>query len=204
MLLVGVDVILGPLLTFIVFNPRKKSLVYDLAVIVMLQVAALIYGVNVMASARPAFVVYLNGAFEVVGAKDVMAADMGEAKLPEFRSLSWTGPQLAAVRIPADPGQQIKILMESGSGGPDYTLYPKFYIPYATASREAAGKGTPLSTLAQKAPENSVAVAGLVKSSGRPIEELVYLPLRARTSEMTIVLSKAEGNVIGVLPLSPR
>jgi hypothetical protein len=204
LLLIGVDVILGPLLTFIVFDPRKKSLVYDLAVIVMLQVAALIYGVSVMASARPAYIVYLNGAFEVVGAKDVMTGDMGDAKLPEFQSLSWTGPRLAAARVPIDPGLQIKIAMESSDGLPDYTLYPRFYIPYATASREAAGRGMPLATLAQKAPENSEAIAGLVKASGRPIEEMAYLPLRTRAGEMTIVVSKAEGDVIGVLPLNPR
>ena len=43
--LVGVDVTLGPLLTLIIFNPKKKSLRFDLSVIAALQVAALAYGV---------------------------------------------------------------------------------------------------------------------------------------------------------------
>jgi hypothetical protein len=204
LLLVGVDVIIGPLLTFIVFNPAKKSLVYDLAVIVMLQVAALIYGVHIMASARPAFVVYLRGAFDVVTANDVVAAGMGEAKLPEFQSLPLTGPRLAAARIPLDPGLQLRIGMESANGGPDFTAYPQYYIPYSTASRDAAARGQPLAGLAQKSPEHAKAVAGLARSSGKTVDALVYLPLRTRTGERTIVLGKAEGEVVGVLPVSPR
>ena len=204
LLLVGVDVVIGPLLTFIVFDPAKKSLVYDLAVIVMLQVAALIYGVHVMASARPAFVVYLRGTFDVVSANDVVTEGMGEANLPEFRSLPLTGPKLAAARIPLDPGLQLKIGMESAAGGPDFTAYPRFYIPYSTASREAAVRGQPLAGLAQKSPEHAEAVAGLVRSSGKSPDALVYLPLRTRTDERTIVLGKAEGEIVGVLPVSPR
>jgi hypothetical protein len=98
LLLIGVDVILGPVLTFIVFDPAKKSLVYDLAVIVMLQIAALVYGVHVMATARPAFVVYFRGAFDVVTANDVVTEGMDEAKLPEFQTMPLTGPRLAAAR----------------------------------------------------------------------------------------------------------
>jgi hypothetical protein len=31
MILLGVDVVLGPLITLIIFNPKKKSLRFDLA-----------------------------------------------------------------------------------------------------------------------------------------------------------------------------
>ena len=48
-LVVGIDVVLGPLLTLIVFHPKKKSLIWDLAVIVAVQLGALGYGVWVMA-----------------------------------------------------------------------------------------------------------------------------------------------------------
>ncbi|HQR09885.1 MAG TPA: TfpX/TfpZ family type IV pilin accessory protein [Casimicrobiaceae bacterium] len=204
LLLIGVDVVLGPFLTFVVFDPAKKSLAYDLAVIVMLQVAALIYGVHVMASARPAFIVYLRGAFEVVAAQDVDLRDIGKARLPEFQSVPLTGPRLAAARIPVDPGLQLQIAMEAATGGADFTVYPRFYIPYATASREAAARGEPLSKLSAARPGDADLVGKLVASSGKPIDGLVFLPLRTRLKEMAIVLTKAEGNVVGVLDVSPR
>jgi hypothetical protein len=204
LLLVGVDVVLGPLLTFVVFDPAKKSLAYDLAVIVMLQIAALIYGVHVMASARPVFVVYLRGGFDVVSANDVVSEGMAEAPLPEFQSVPLTGPRLAATRVPVDPGVQLKIGMEAMAGGPDLTAYPRYYIPYATASRDAAASGKPLATLAKAKPENAAAVAKLVASSGKSMDELVYLPMHARGAPMSIVLDKAKGDVIGVLPVDPN
>ena len=94
--------------------------------------------------------------------------------------------------------------MESTNGGPDFTAYPRYYIPYATAARDAAARGEPLARLAQRSPGHAEAVARLVSSSGRSPDGLVYLPLRTRTGEMTIVLGKAEGEVIGVLAVSPR
>ena len=204
MLLIGVDVILGPLLTFIVFDPAKKSLSYDLAVIVMLQIAALVYGVHVMASARPAFVVYLRGGFDVVPANDVVTEGMAQAPLPEFQSVPLAGPRLAATRVPVDPGVQLRIGMEAAAGGADLTAYPRYYIPYSTASRNAAASGKPLAALAQASPENATAVAKLAASSGKSVAELVYLPLRARGAPMSIVLDRANGDVVGVLPLEPR
>jgi hypothetical protein len=204
MLLIGVDVVLGPLLTFVVFDPAKRSLVYDLAAIAMLQIAALIYGIHVMAAARPAFIVYLRGGFDVVSANDLVTEGMAEAKLPEFRSVPFNGPRLAATRIPVDPGLQLKISMETMAGGPDLTAYPRYYIPYATASREAAASGRPLASLAQASPDNAAAVAKLVASSGKAMDDLVYLPLHARAAPMSIVLDKAKGDVVGVLRLDPR
>src|SRR4051812_39853954 len=53
-LILGVDVTIGPLITFVIFVPRKKGLAFDLAVIAILQTAALAYGVYVLFESRPA------------------------------------------------------------------------------------------------------------------------------------------------------
>ncbi len=62
-LVVLVDLALGPLLTFVVFNKTKpaKELKRDLSIIVLFQVLALSWGVYVTHSVRPSFVVYFNG-----------------------------------------------------------------------------------------------------------------------------------------------
>ena len=43
-ILAGVDVVLGPLLTFIVFKIGKPSLKFDMSCIILMQIGALIYG----------------------------------------------------------------------------------------------------------------------------------------------------------------
>jgi hypothetical protein len=141
----------------------------------------------------------VRGAFDVVAANDVVAEGLAEAKRPEFRSLSLTGPRLASARIPIDPGMEMRITMESMNGGSDFSAYPRFYIPYATDSPDAAARGKPLTELAKSSAENAEDVAKLVNASGKPVESLVYLPLHTRSGVMAIVLGKPEGDVVGVL-----
>lgn len=65
-----VDVVLGPGLTLLVFNPVKKSLKFDMAVILLLQVSALTWGVKSVYMEKPATAVFYWGKFSCVAQKD--------------------------------------------------------------------------------------------------------------------------------------
>lgn len=52
LMLLGIDLILGPLLTFLVFKEDKKKLKFDLGVILIIQLSRLFFGL-VYLSARP-------------------------------------------------------------------------------------------------------------------------------------------------------
>lgn len=45
LMLLAIDVIIGPLLGLLVYKERKKSLKFDLSVIIIIQIAALCYGI---------------------------------------------------------------------------------------------------------------------------------------------------------------
>lgn len=53
LVIAGVDLVLGPALTLIVFNPAKKSLKMDLTIIAAIQIAALAYGSYTVHNTRP-------------------------------------------------------------------------------------------------------------------------------------------------------
>ena len=55
-----VQIVLGPLLTFIVFKPGKPGLKFDLSVIALVQVVALVYGTVVIYPVDQCY--YLAGA----------------------------------------------------------------------------------------------------------------------------------------------
>lgn len=65
-ILLVVDVVLGPLLTFIIYDKSKKSLKTDILVIVFLQVIALIYGTVQIHSQRPVLITYVGDRFQVI------------------------------------------------------------------------------------------------------------------------------------------
>jgi hypothetical protein len=72
-IIVAVDVVMGPLLTFAVFNRKKpmKELKRDLGIIVLLQVAALGYGLWTVFISRPVLLVHEYDRFRVVHAIEV-------------------------------------------------------------------------------------------------------------------------------------
>ncbi|MEM8547120.1 MAG: hypothetical protein AAGF46_03050, partial [Pseudomonadota bacterium] len=63
--LVGVDLVLGPLLTVILYKPGKKGLWFDMGFIAVVQAAALIYGTSVLYQERPQYVIFAVDRFVV-------------------------------------------------------------------------------------------------------------------------------------------
>lgn len=62
------DVVLGPVLTFLVFNPKKtrRALAFDFSLIGLAQLGALIYGTHAVISQRPVAVAMSSGVFQAV------------------------------------------------------------------------------------------------------------------------------------------
>ncbi|MGB5325305.1 MAG: hypothetical protein WBN40_07785 [Pseudomonadales bacterium] len=65
-LIAGIDLVLGPLLTLIVYNRTKKSLPFDLAIIAAVQVTALAAGCWLVYQERPIAVVFADQRFSTM------------------------------------------------------------------------------------------------------------------------------------------
>jgi|GEM_PF-1380637 len=70
-ILIGVDVILGPLFTLLVFKQGKKHLKIDLMVIALVQLVAFIYGAYTLYLGKPTLVVLKGDVFEIVTQKNI-------------------------------------------------------------------------------------------------------------------------------------
>ena len=165
-LLIGVDVVIGPLITLIVYDPKKKNLRFDLAVIAALQLAALAYGCSIMFNARPVYNVFVVDRFEVIAANGVDEASRAKAA-PEFRSLPLTGPKVIAARQPDDPKRFADIAIGAVDGGPDLGNLPEFYVPYAQFRQDAGKRARPLAELAKRQPQDAAKIRAFVADSGR-------------------------------------
>lgn len=201
LLLIGVDVVIGPLLTLIVFDPRKKNLKLDLAVIVALQLAALVYGASIMFNARPVFVAFAGDRFELVEANAIATVDL-EAARPAFRALPLTGPRIVGTRLPVNPQDRERLAMAAMVGG-SIGVFPQHYVPYAMVARDAIARGQPVSKLRTRNAAQAADIDAWVAASGRPEATLRYLPLQARHGDMTVIIAAATGDVLGVLPIDP-
>lgn len=201
-LIMGVDVIIGPFLTLAVFKSGKKGLKFDLTVIALLQIAAFCYGMHTIAVARPVFVVAETDRFVVVAGNQLDDKDLADAKLPQFATRSWTGPQLVGVVVPKQ-GKDVFDLALSASAGKDIDKFPKYYVPYAQVADGLIAHAHPLIALIAKHPEQAQMVNRFVSHSGQTFANLVYLPLQGRLQSFTMVLSTQSRQPLAALDVNP-
>jgi hypothetical protein len=133
MLVVGVDVVLGPLITLIIFNTKKKSLKFDLMCIAILQMVALAYGVSTMFQARPVYTVFNNNRFDVVIAAGMNVDEQAKVTNAMFKSLPIAGPQIVAMELPNEKKELEHVLFS----GIDSRAFSQYYVAYDAKAKEA-------------------------------------------------------------------
>lgn len=199
-LIVGIDVCMGPLMTLVIFDPRKKELLFDLCVVAILQLAALGYGVYAMHAGRPVFVAFVENKFAVVTAAQLEDKALGQA-LPEFRQLSLTGPRYVAVEMPSDP-KELQDVLFAGLSGLGAQHVPKYYRPYADHTREILAAARKLEALSTS-PEDAIKLQQAVDQSGRKRENLRFLPVVTERAMLTALLDGESAEVVGLLDVRP-
>jgi len=202
MLLMGVDVVIGPLITLIVFDPKKMNVRFDLAVIALLQLAALLYGCSIMFKARPVYNVFVVDRFEVIAANAIDDESREKAKTA-FQSLSLTGPKLAGALEPTDPKRQADIVMSAAGGGNDLSNLPDLFVPYDDVKARAGQAAKPLSELVNHQPQDAPVVKSFVAASGHAEDTVGYLPMRVRNRDMAVVVDRKTGDIVGIVPVNP-
>ena len=131
-MLVSIDVILGPLLTLAVFNLKKPraELVRDLAIIGLVQLLALGYGLWTVYQARPVHMVFEMDRFRVTHAADIDPELLAKAP-PSLQALPNTGPTTLAVR-PLLSDEKFSITMAALNGA-QMAFRPDLWQPYDAA-----------------------------------------------------------------------
>lgn len=201
-LLVSVDIVLGPLATFAVFDRRKPWAVLrrDLGVIVLLQVAALGYGLHTTFVARPVVLALEGNRFRAVQALAVEESELPQAP-PELQSLSLSGPRTVRTMMPTEGSEKFDAI-QLGLAGIDLGMRPKYWRVWDEAGRrEALASARPLAALLKRQPSPQPEVDAAVARTGLGVPSLVYLPLLARRTDWVVLLDASDGRIVGFAPL---
>lgn len=202
-LMVGVDVVCGPVLTAILFNPAKpkREIKLDLSLIALLQATALAFGIYSISLARPVIQAFESDRFVVVSAAEIDPVQLQHA-LPDLRSLSWTGPRLVGTR--QAQAHEILQSIELSLQGLAPSARPNWWQPYADSVAEVKTRMRPVSALRKNlSPDGQRAVDAAVQKTGQSIEALHYLPLVARHNlNGWVVLLNNQAEIMGYAPVS--
>lgn len=198
-IIVSVDVVMGPLLTFVVFNLAKprKELWRDLAIIALLQVGALGYGLHTLFEARPIALVFEVDRFRVVTAANVLVAELPRAP-EEYRALPLAGPWLLGTRAAANGKEQLDAI-DTALQGVDVGQRPSFWQPYARSRAQALERSRPVAALLAQHPTARSAIERRLKELGLTADTARFLPTTARAAGW-VTLMGPDGAVAGFAP----
>lgn len=128
LLVLIVELCLGPLMSLVIYNPNKAraELIRDYSVVGLVQLAALIYGLHSVALSRPVYLVFVKDRIEIIAATELKTDDLALVNNELFKSLPWFGPRSICTESPTDPKEKSDLLF-SGLAGKDIQLMPKYY-----------------------------------------------------------------------------
>lgn len=204
LILVGVDVVCGPLLTLVLFNPKKprRELFTDMGLVVLIQLAALAYGLHTAYQARPLFLVHEVDRFRVITVGDYGDANVDQAiaRLDAPLQPHWfKGPVTIGIRDPMDAKERQDVMFESTFGGRDYAQRPEFYVPYdAGYQGKALARAKPLNAFTDRYPDTAGDAADVLERQGVSADDALFLPVLHK-QEWVAVLDRS-ARILGFLP----
>lgn len=201
-IVVVVDVVLGPLITFVIFNRKKptRELRRDLAIVVLIQLAALGYGLWTVFVARPVHLVFEIDRFRVVHAVDI-DDDLLSKKPAGIDAMPLFGPTLLAVRPFHDSNESADATVAALRGA-DLGARPDLWQSWEEGKARAMAAAKPVSQLKTKFAARAAEIDQQIKTFGVPNpERLAYLPMIGRKSFWTAFIDPATAQVVGFMPL---
>lgn len=201
-LIVGVDVVCGPLLTFILASPQKKrrEMLLDLTLVAIIQLSAFIYGLHSVYEARPVAVVYEIDRLRVLAQADIYEPELAQA--PEsYHHIPFIGIWQLATREKKESDDTINDI-NLALQGYDIGQRPSWWIPYADARKTIQKRALPLNTLMQHISEDKrILIEKTATKHGYPSEKLWFLPITSpKSSEWTAILNN-DMHIIDVIPV---
>jgi hypothetical protein len=201
--LVGVNLVLGPALTLVLFKPGKKGLRFDVVLIAVVQLGGLGYAAREMYVERPYFTVFAVDRFTVLGREDADLAQWVEAR-SRVGSKPFFGPLLAVAVRPKDRAGMERLIEETVLGGkPDIDRRPEFWDRYDAHVTEVAARAKPLQTLAAHGGDVAIRVATLPRKLGIAADRLGVIPLVTKNGYLSVVIDTETGAPLEAFAVDP-
>jgi len=198
----GVDVVVGPLLTFIVAraNKPRRILARDIAVIVAIQLCALAYGTTSIWSGRPLYYAFSENVLQVVQAYDISAGERDLARrqkaalAPHWYSL----PHWIWAPLPEDPGERGRILASAVTGGDDVISMPRYFKPWEQGLPALRTQLKKVDDVAYFSPAEKQKLKALLRAAGLSADAPTSMPLTGRGHPLLAVFDPASLTIIAI------
>ncbi|VAW99108.1 hypothetical protein MNBD_GAMMA22-1432 [hydrothermal vent metagenome] len=206
-LIAFVDIVLGPLLTLVVYKQGKAKLKLDLFIIAIIQFSALISGTIVVYGEHPVAIVIMDNRLNPITADQVREAGITIASLKNYSDLH---PPMIFVNLPQDPDKLLKLRTKTMAEGKDLRLNGNLYEKLTQENkqkliRDAMSVDAFLENK-KMGPKKDKAVAiyqKFLEENKFKDRSLIFFPLYSRYEFGIAVLDKATFEMLDILDIFP-
>jgi hypothetical protein len=201
--LVGVDLVLGPLMTFIIANKNKsrRELTRDIGIIVAVQVCALIYGAASLWNGRPLYYAFSENILQLVQAYDINSheAELGRQQNAELAPHWYSLPRWIWAPLPADPEEAKKIVAGAVfSGADDVISMPRYYKHWEQGLPTLRGQLKKVDDVLYFPRADKNKLKERLGAAGIAADQMNTMPLTGRGKPLLAVFDLANLKIIGI------
>jgi hypothetical protein len=203
LMMAGIDVVLGPLLTFIIANPDKprRLLARDIAIIAAVQLAAMGYGLTTLWHGRPLYYTFSTRFLEMVQASDLSPEQiaLGRKLNPDFAPYWYSLPRWVYAPFPNDPKVVEQIVGGAIGGGDDVIQMPRYFRPWKEGIAALGKELRAVATMTELSVHDKQVAGVRMRELGVTPDEPVALPMMGRGKPLVGVVDPATGQVRALL-----
>jgi hypothetical protein len=205
LLILIVDLTLGPLVTLIIADPNKSKSEFsrDLSFVILVQLAALAYGVNTLVQVRPIWIAFERDHFRVVTLMDSHPQRIQEA--PEgLQSHNWFGPKPIGVRVLSGDDPAFLESVQLSLQGRHPAFRPSSWVPYTEQKSQVLHAALPLDVLIDfHQIQSGIDIRPMLHRFRVEYSGLRFLPLSTdQPTNWTVLIDAETAAIVGYIPVS--
>jgi hypothetical protein len=200
--LIGVDLVLGPLMTFVIASNKKgrRELTRDIGIIVAMQVSALIYGSTSLWNGRPLYYAFSETVLQLVQAYEInaRAAELGREQNAGLAPHWYSLPRWIWAPLPTDGEEAQKIIADAISGGADVTSMPKYFKPWDQGLPSLRQRLNKVDDVPYFSPVEKKKLKERLQAAGLSTDQLNTMTFTGKGNPVLAVFDLANLKIIGI------
>ncbi len=200
-MLIFVDLVLGPLLVFLVYKENKKHLKFDINVLLGIQLIAFVFGAYSLFLKHPAYAVFSIDRFTLTNVSNIYPQPSWSNLLKQH---FFSSPEFVVANLPINSQEQKLLTFDVVINGlPDIDSRPQYFTQFDQHIDSIMNKSIQIEqlTLDVKAEEKLEIFAKKYKDK---YSDLAFFPLRGNNKKDVIwVFDRKTAKPIDILDIDP-
>ena len=201
LILAGVVLVIGVGLSTLVYRPGKRGMTIDLIVILVVEVAAVVYVGSLLYERRPLYLVFASDRLQIVEAERLVDRPF---RFPELERTQLVGPRYVAARFPDDQAERAAVRWGIFfDGDSDIDVRPDHWYPYESAVPSVLAVAGSLAQFRNRGVQQQRAVDRWLGARGEDGGDYLVLPVTGKSRDATAVLDAQTGYPLTMLDVDP-